>query len=90
MQQNWDSKNLIFHFSTEKAISWIVNEWYDNKPVNMAFNLTSFGQMDTCNRWSKQEKTYIEINSPEVVKLYIENMDGVYKLEFIITVCGHC
>lgn len=52
----------------------ILTRWYDNKVVNLASNYIGIGKEDKASRWDKKLQKYIEINRPEVVRLYNENI----------------
>lgn len=62
----------------------IVTKWYDNKTVHLASNFVGIGQSDIARRWDKKEKIYIDINRPEVVRLYNYSMGGVDLLDQMI------
>lgn len=54
-----------------------VTRWYDNKIVNLASNFVGIGKEDSCRRWDKNQKVFVEVKRPEVVRLYNESMGGV-------------
>lgn len=59
----------------------ILTKWYDNKSVNMGSNFIGIGSTDRAKRFDKKTHTYVEIDRPEVIKLYNENMGGVDLLD---------
>lgn len=64
----------------------ILTKWYDNKSVLTASNFVGIGQMDSCRRWDKIRKEYVNIPRPEAVKCYNSNMGGVDKLDFLLSI----
>ena len=52
----------------------------------MGSNFTGKVQEDTCKRWDKQRKEYIQEKQPEVIKRYNMSMGGVDKLDFVISI----
>lgn len=60
-------------------------KWYDNKPVVLASNFTSIGEMDEVKRWNKSERQYVNVRRPEIVRLYNQSMGGVDKLDFLVS-----
>lgn len=64
----------------------IITKWYDNKPVITASNFIGVGKEDTCTRWDKKTKRYLQIPRPEAIKLYNENMGGVDKIDFLLSI----
>lgn len=63
-----------------EAISFdhiIVVKWVDNKVVNLASTFPGGGIPDQARRYDKKEKQYIQIDRPEIVKLYNHGMGGV-------------
>lgn len=63
----------------------VVTKWYDNKAVIIASNFIGKGIYDKCRRWDKSEKKYIEVDRPECIKMYNNNMGGVDKLDFLLS-----
>lgn len=63
----------------------IITKWFDNKAVLVASNFIGQGTSDTCRRWDKAEKRYIEVSRPECIKLYNDNMGGVDKADFLLS-----
>ncbi|XP_046685653.1 piggyBac transposable element-derived protein 3-like [Homalodisca vitripennis] len=53
--------------------------WNDNSTVNLASNFIGSGKIDTCKRWDKKNKVYIQVQRPEVVQRYNKSMGGVDK-----------
>jgi len=56
----------------------------DNYPVLMASNFLGKGSVSQIRLWSKTQKEYIQMNRPEVIKLYNASMGGVDKMDFLI------
>ena len=63
----------------------VITKWYDNKYILLASNFVGIGIVDLANRWSKQDKKYIDVQCPEAVKLYNSSMGGVDKFDFLIS-----
>ncbi|KAG5883639.1 hypothetical protein JTB14_025142 [Gonioctena quinquepunctata] len=63
----------------------ILTEWYDNKSVITASNFIGVGKESNCTRWDKTTKRYLQIPRPEAIKLYNENMGGVDKVNFLLS-----
>lgn len=59
-------------------------KWYDNKPVHVASSYTGAHPITTIRRYSRQEKKYIEVPCPFIVKEYNENMGGVDLADMLI------
>lgn len=62
-----------------------VVKWFDNKPVILASSIHGKDPVDKCRRWSKQQKIYVEVNRPSIVKEYNDSMGGVDLLDRIIS-----
>ena len=52
-------------------------QWFDNKEVLMSSNEFGAVPQDTCKRWSKKDKAYIDVQRPALIKQYNEKMGGV-------------
>lgn len=59
-------------------------KWYDNKPVVLASSSEGKMPVGQCKRWSKRDRQYININRPQIVARYKENMGGVDLFDRII------
>lgn len=62
----------------------VLVKWMDNRSVVLASNFVGGGNEDTVSRWDKNEKKYIDIPRPEIVKLYNYSMGGVDLLDQMI------
>jgi len=60
-------------------------KWYDNKPVNIATNFITSGEVEIIKRWDKKNKLYVEIERPEIITLYNKSMGGVDKIDQLIS-----
>lgn len=60
-------------------------KWFDNKPVNLGSNFIASGEVDHVTRWDKKEKQFVDIERPEMVRLYNKSMGGVDKLDQLIS-----
>ncbi len=61
-----------------------VVRWRDNGIVQLASTFVGIGVCDTVKRWSESTKSHLEVERPEIVKIYNEFMGGVGKLDFLI------
>ena len=61
-----------------------VVKWFDSKPIHLASSEFGTEPVGQCKRWSVQDKKYIEINRPSVVKNYNEKMGGVDLLDRVM------
>ena len=52
-------------------------KWYDNKPVVLISSVHGVSPQDTCKRWAKAEKKYVEVDRPAIVQQYNSKMGGV-------------
>jgi len=66
-------------FSTNGKV--VFTRWFDNKVVNLASNFVGVGENDKAMRWDKEENKHVEVNRPEVVRLYNDSMGGVDLLD---------
>ncbi|XP_028171696.1 piggyBac transposable element-derived protein 3-like, partial [Ostrinia furnacalis] len=64
-----------------------LTKWYDNKGVTLLSTIHAAEPMDTCRRWCKAQKTYVEVQRPTVVKAYNTNMGGVDLADRLLSVC---
>jgi len=62
----------------------VATQWMDNRLVIMASNFVGRGQTDVVKRWDKTKKEYVEVQRPEVIRLYNKSMGGVDKMDFLI------
>lgn len=60
-------------------------KWYDNKPVHLGSNFVTSGELDIVRRWSKKEKEYVNIERPEIVRVYNQSMGGVDKMDQMVS-----
>lgn len=52
-------------------------KWYDNKAVLLASYFIGPDPADRYRRWSKEKKKYVEVDRPQIVKVYSNDMGGV-------------
>lgn len=52
-------------------------QWYDNKTVLCASSEFGADPTNTCRRWSKDDKAYIDVPRPSIIKEYNDKMGGV-------------
>ncbi|CAH0727229.1 unnamed protein product, partial [Brenthis ino] len=61
-----------------------VVKWFDNKPIFVASTENAVHPEDTCRRWSKEQKKYIDVTRPASIKLYNSFMGGIDLLDRVI------
>ena len=66
-----------FDSRVEKEGSMAIVKWYDNRPVTLISSHTAVEPQDKARRWSKQEKAFLDVNRPHIVKEYNTFMGGV-------------
>ena len=54
-----------------------VAKWYDNKAVLLCSTFAEINPVGECRRSSKEKKTYVEVDRPNIVKVYNSHMGGV-------------
>lgn len=62
----------------------------DNSCVTLGSNFISTGEMDTCKRWDKNIRQYIDVSWPEAVKLYNKSIGEVDNLDFLVAIYKTC
>lgn len=60
-------------------------KWYDNKAESMGSYFVTSRSTDVVKRWDKKEKFYVEMESPEIIRLYNNSMGGVDKQDMLIS-----
>lgn len=63
----------------------VLVKWLDNRTVTLASNFIGIGEEDKVKRWDKKNCKYIEIDSPEIIKMYNKSMGGVDLLDRMIS-----
>lgn len=66
-----------FLFKSSHPENILVCKWNDNSAVTVASNVDSVEPLHKAKRFSQQQKKYILIDQPSVIKKYNENMGGV-------------
>ena len=62
-----------------------VVRWPDNNVVNVASTFVGMGNIDKVKRWSKKDKTYIDVDCPEIIKYYNDFMREVDLMDHLIS-----
>lgn len=62
----------------------VLVKWMDNRSVILASNFVGIGTEDQVSRWDKNEKKYMIVQRPEIIKLYNHSMGGVDLLDQMI------
>ncbi|XP_060846479.1 piggyBac transposable element-derived protein 3-like [Rhopalosiphum padi] len=60
-------------------------KWCDNKAITMASNFITSGKPESVSRWDKKNKQYVNIERPEIIKLYNKSMLGVDKHDQLVS-----
>uniref|UniRef100_A0A3B4WCX6 PiggyBac transposable element-derived protein 3-like n=1 Tax=Seriola lalandi dorsalis TaxID=1841481 RepID=A0A3B4WCX6_SERLL len=66
-----------FDARVEKEGSMAIVKWHDNRSVTLISSHTAVEPQDKAHRWSKQEKAFLDVNRPHIVKEYNTFMGGV-------------
>lgn len=66
----------------EKKIAIV--QWMDTKPVVLASTYVSAEPMETIKRWSRAERSYIDVPCPSIIKEYNQHMGGVDLSDMLI------
>lgn len=68
------------HVLQEADKSTCLIRWHDNSQVTIGINVDSdqicFSKSQ-CRRWSKKERTFVQVDQPSLVNLYNQGMGGV-------------
>lgn len=64
-----------------------ITKWLDNKPVMMLSTAHAANVTDTCSRWCKKNKVYVDVTRPEVIRQYNSKMGGVDMADRLLAVC---
>ncbi|CAH2087265.1 unnamed protein product [Euphydryas editha] len=64
-----------------------ITKWYDNKPVLLLSSIFANEKSDVCRRYNKKEKKYVNVDRPEVIKMYNTHMGGVDLADRMLAVC---
>lgn len=80
-------RETSFEITTDKPNNYNIGllKWYDNKPVHLGSNLVTSGELDVVRRWGKREKKYLDIERPEIVRIYNQSKGGVDKMDQTIS-----
>lgn len=85
-------RGTSFEITTDQPNNYNIGllKWYDNKPVHLGSNFVTSGELDVVRRWSKKEKKYVDIERPEIVRIYNQSMGGVDKMDQMVSYYRIC
>lgn len=66
-----------FKSKASKPGDILVCKWNDNSVVTVASNSETVEPLNKAKRFSQQQKKYIQIDQPKIIKTYNQNMGGV-------------
>lgn len=55
----------------------VVVKWFENRAVSLASNFIGIEKTDKVKIWDKKQNKYIEVNRPEIEKMYNQSKGGV-------------
>ncbi|XP_019744453.1 piggyBac transposable element-derived protein 2-like [Hippocampus comes] len=73
----------------EKKERLVIVKWYDNKSVTLISSYCAVEPQDNARRWSKADKTFLEVRRPHIVKEYNTFMGGLDLLDACIARCKY-
>jgi len=76
-------RGISFGITSKLGISLL--KWFNNKPINMGSNFITLGIPENVKRWDKKNKQHVEIERPEIIKLYNKSMGGVDKHDQLVS-----
>lgn len=71
------SERGTYKYKSTRAENIVVCKWNDNSVVTVASNAEKVLPVNKVKRFSQQQKKYISVDQPAVIKAYNENMGGV-------------
>lgn len=74
------------HYKYSSSEKVAVVQWKDNKIVNVGTNFDAFAAKSV-TRYSREQKSKINISQPEVISNYNKGMGGVDKLDQMVATC---
>ena len=75
------SHDIKYDASTGLAVV----KWCDNKAVMLCSTFANMNPVDKSRRWSKEKKTYVEVDRPNIVRVYNCHMGGVDLSDMIMS-----
>lgn len=73
-----------FSYMTDQNSGITVVKWCDNKCVHLVSTYIGINAIGTVKRWDPATKTYIQVQCPEMVKVYNKSMGGVDLVDMLI------
>ena len=73
-----------FSYMTDQNSGITVIKWCDNKCVHLVSTYIGINSVGTVKRWNPATKTYIDVQCPEMVKVYNKSMGGVDLVDMLI------
>lgn len=74
-----------FDFKTEVQQNIFGVKWFDNKSVHMVSSYVGIDPMNNVQRWSTNERRYIEIPRPQIIAEYNQYMGGVDLSDMLVS-----
>ena len=68
-----------------KSSDITIVRWQDNNVVNVASTFVGMGNIDKVKRWSKNDKAYIDVDCPEIIKYCNDFMGAVDLIDCLIS-----
>ncbi|XP_050042864.2 piggyBac transposable element-derived protein 3-like [Dermacentor andersoni] len=72
-------------FRSEKSTGIVICAWNDNRTVTAALNIHSIEPFDTCRRYDRKTKTYVDVQRPNIIRVYNQSMGGVDKADMLLS-----
>jgi hypothetical protein len=57
--------------------------WFDSKAIQLVSTFCGIEPMDKCKRWNQKEKSSVEVQRPNIVQEYNQNMGGEHNFDYI-------
>lgn len=74
-----------YDYKTDQKTNITIVKWQDNSIVQLISSFSGIEPVSKINRYDKKLKTVIQIDYPNIVKLYNKHMGGVDKMDMLLT-----